>query len=191
MGDDTNTREPGLVPRGSGVGSGLALPGTTQKTYTVMKKSLSLPIHVLSFFVAVLTMVSVCCEQTDAEIQREKQVRQAEQARIQALLAGDVEKLKTIWAEDFSNITPDGELRNRNHRIQSMASGQLKFQKITNDIVDVKVTGDSALVHGFAFRTWVENGVKKEGHYRFSRVWVNKDGRWQLSHQQFTATKAK
>lgn len=156
-----------------------------------MKKSLRLSIPAMSALVAILTMISVCCEQTDAEIQREKQVRQAEQARVQALLTGDVEKLKTIWAEDFTNITPDGELRNRNHRMQSMLTGQLKFQKITNDIVEVKVNGDTALVHGFAFRTWVENGAKKEGHYRFSRLWVNKDGRWQLSHQQFTNTKAK
>ncbi len=123
--------------------------------------------------------------------QIEKEVRQAEQQRVQALLRGDGEALKRIWADDYSLITYRGDLRNRSHRLEAIRLGTLKMEAITNDIVDLRVYGDTALVHGFAFRKFTENGRKVQGTFRFSRLWVKKDGRWQLSHAHFTQTQDK
>lgn len=123
--------------------------------------------------------------------QLEKEVRQAEQQRVEALLKGDGEALKRIWADDFSLITYRGDFRNRAHPLEAIRLGTLKMEAITNHIVDLRLFGDTALVHGVAFRKFTEKGRKVEGTFRFSRLWVKNDGRWQLSHAHFTQTQDK
>jgi len=121
----------------------------------------------------------------------EKEIRLVEQQRVDALLKGDGEALKRIWADDYSLITYRGDLRNRSHRLEAIRLGTIKMEAITNHIVDLRIYGDTALVHGIAFRKFTEKGRKVEGTFRFSRVWVKHDGRWQLSHAHFTRTQDK
>jgi ketosteroid isomerase-like protein len=120
----------------------------------------------------------------NAEI--EKEVRQAEQARVDALLKGDAAALGRMWSDDFTMITYRGELRNKNHRVAALKSGTTKYEAIANDIVDLRIYGDTALVTGYATRKGEEAGKKMAGLFRFSRLWVKKDGRWQLVHLHFT-----
>ncbi len=158
--------------------------------YTFTKGS-ALKAAVASMACAYLAVVLGACQVRGNDPELEKEVRQAEQQRVQALLKGDGDALKIIWADDYSLITYRGDFRNRSHRLEAIRLGTLKMEAITNHIVDLRIYGDTALVHGIAFRKFTEKGRKVEGTFRFSRVWVKHDGRWQLSHAHFTRTQDK
>jgi hypothetical protein len=108
---------------------------------------------------------------------------------VDALLARDVDTLaKAIWADDFSQITDRGELRNKRHRLMAFRDGRVQIKGLTNSIDEVRVYGSTALVTGYTKRTWEEETKEFSGTFRFTRVWVKKDAGWRLVHMQLTKT---
>jgi len=118
--------------------------------------------------------------------QVEKEVRAAEKQRVEALLKGDGEVLKRLMADDFTYITHTGELRLKAHRLRDIQTKAIRYTFLSNDIVDLRIYGDTVLVHGFTRRKGEAPGRKLDGTYRFTRLWVKKDGRWQVVHTHLT-----
>jgi uncharacterized protein (TIGR02246 family) len=125
-------------------------------------------------------------KQDDRDAKAEQEVRAVEKQRVDALLRGDVEILDKIWAEDFMQITYRGEYRNKRHRMAALKAGVVKYESITNDYDGVRIYGDAAIVTGIGTRKGQEYNRKIAGQFRFTRVWVKKEGRWQLVHMHST-----
>src|SRR5256714_14676107 len=94
----------------------------------------------------VLTAVPIALGQQSARRKQkgsvEQAIRQVDNERIQAQIHADAVALDRIYADDFIGIGPSGTVRTKAQVISDFTSGDLKFQSITTDDVQVRVYGN-------------------------------------------------
>ena len=107
-------------------------------------------------------------------------LRQLDQQRIQAQIGADTAALDRLYAEDFIGIGPSGTVRTKAQVIADFKSGSLRFQSITTDEVQWRVYGDTAVETGRSTMNGQDRSKTVPRDNRFTRVWVKRQGRWQL-----------
>lgn len=107
-------------------------------------------------------------------------IRRLDQERIQAQVGADRAALDRIYADDFIGIGPSGTVRTKPQVILDFTSGDLKFQSITTDEVQVRVYGNTAVETGLSIMNGRDKGKIVPRDNRFTRVWVKQQGRWRL-----------
>ena len=75
----------------------------------------------------------------------EQAVRKLDNERIQAQIHADAAALERIYADDFIGVGPSGTVRTKAQVISDFTSGDLRFQSITTDDVQVRVYGNAAV----------------------------------------------
>ena len=135
--------------------------------------------------VLALTAISLALGQeqsttTDQRSRVEQAIRQLDNERIQAQIGADAVALNRIYADDFIGVGPSGTVRTKAQVISDFTSGDLKFQSITTDEVQVRVYGNTAVETGRSTMTGQDKGKDVPRDTRFTRVWVNQRGRWRL-----------
>jgi uncharacterized protein (TIGR02246 family) len=110
----------------------------------------------------------------------EQVIRRLDGERIQAQLHADATALDRIYADDFVGVGPSGTVRTKPQVIADFTSGDLKFQSITTDEVQVRVYGNTAVETGRSTMTGQDKGKDVPRDTRFTRVWVNQRGHWRL-----------
>ena len=116
----------------------------------------------------------------------EQQVRQLEHEWIEAFLQGDTATLDRILADDFIFTDPDGKLLTKAEWIADVTSGELSFESIHIDDLQVRMYGDAAVANG---RVTVKAQSKEggfDGHYCYTDMYVKRGGRWQAVAEQAT-----
>src|SRR5208337_327091 len=90
----------------------------------------------------------------------------------------DASALDRMTAEDYTFITLRGELRTKSEIVNGFRSGSFKYD--SREISDLKkrVYGNTAVVTGRSNQKGKENGKDYSGDYRFTRVYVRRNGRW-------------
>jgi len=107
-------------------------------------------------------------------------LKQLDQERIQAQIGADAVALGRLYAEDFIGIGPSGAVRTKDQVIADFTSGKLRFQSITTDDVRWRVYADTAVETGRSTMDGQDRGKTVPRENRFTRVWVKRQGRWQL-----------
>ena len=107
-------------------------------------------------------------------------LKQLDQERIRAQIGADAAALDRLYAEDFIGIGPSGTVRTKAQVIADFTSGNLRFQSITTDEVQWRVYGDTAVETGLSTMNGQDKGKTVPRDNRFTRVWVKRQGRWQL-----------
>src|SRR5262249_4368526 len=74
--------------------------------------------------------------------------RQLDHERIPAQIGADAVALDRIYADDFIGVGPSGTVRTKAQVISDFTSGDLKFQSITTDKVQVRVYENTAVETG-------------------------------------------
>ena len=110
----------------------------------------------------------------------EQAIRQLDNERIQAQIHADAAALERIYAGDFIGVGPSGTVRTKAQVIADFTSGDLKFQSITTDEVQVRVYGDTAVEIGRSTMDGQDKGKAVPRENRLTRVWVKQRGRWRL-----------
>ena len=110
----------------------------------------------------------------------EQAVQQQDQERIRAQIAADTIALRRIYADDFLGIGPTGVVRNKAQVIADFTSHALTYQSITTADVRVRIYGSTAVETGRSTMIGRDKGRAVPRDNRFTRVWVVKEGRWQL-----------
>jgi ketosteroid isomerase-like protein len=110
----------------------------------------------------------------------EQAIRQRDHERIQAQINADTEALERIYAADFIGVGPSGAVRTKPQVISDFASGELKFQSITADDVQVRTYGNTAVETGISTMNGQDKGKAVPRNNRFARVWVKQQGHWRL-----------
>ena len=110
----------------------------------------------------------------------EQAIRQLDHERIQAQISADAVALDRIYAEDFVGVGPSGTVRTKPQVISDFTSGDLKFQSITTDEVQVRVYENTAVETGLSTMVGQDKGKAVPRDTRFTRVWVKQEGRWRL-----------
>lgn len=118
--------------------------------------------------------------QTPDGMNTEQAVRQQDEQRILAQIAADAIALRRIYADDFLGIGPTGVVRNKEQVIADFTSHELAYQSITTADVLVRIYGNTAVETGRSTMIGRDRGRAVPGDNRFTRVWVVKEGRWQL-----------
>src|SRR5438045_9796938 len=108
----------------------------------------------------------------------EETIRKLDNERIQAQIHADATALDRIYAADFIGVGPSGTVRTKPQVILDFTSGDLKFQSITTDDVQVRVYGNTAVETGRATMNGQDKGQAVPRNTRSNRVWVDQQERW-------------
>jgi len=129
------------------------------------------------------TAIALGQKQSSSRDQRssvEQAIRQLDRERIQAQIGADAVALDRIYANDFIGVGPSGTVRTKAQVISDFTSGDLKFQSITTDEVQVRVYENTAVETGLSTMVGQDKGKSVPRDTRFTRVWVRQQGRWRL-----------
>ena len=117
----------------------------------------------------------------------EKAIRKLDNERIQAQIHADAVALDRIYADDFIGVGPSGTVRTKTQVISDFTSGDLKFQSITTDEVQVRVYENTAVETGLSTMVGQDKGKAVPRDTRFTRVWVKQQGRWRLVANHYSS----
>ena len=91
-------------------------------------------------------------------------------------------QLERIYADEFTSTNSSGQVRNKAAVIAARVSGRISAQSYEVDEVTVQIYGDTAVA-----RTSERiEGNPFSGRSRHLRVFIKRDGRWQLVASQMT-----
>ncbi len=110
--------------------------------------------------------------------------RQAKEASLQR----DAEFSLRTLAEDYVAITPLGQVTTKQETITARRSGQLRYESMNVTDMVVRLYGDTAVVTARADVKGHQLGEDFSGPYRYTRVWVRRNGHWQTVSYQATVT---
>src|SRR5690242_15667027 len=117
----------------------------------------------------------------------EQVIRKLDNERIQAQIHADAAALQRIYADDFIGVGPSGTVRTKPQVISDFKSGDLKFQSITTDEVQVRVYEKTAVETGLSTMVGQDKGKAVPRDTRFTRVWVEQQGRWRLVANHYSS----
>ena len=117
----------------------------------------------------------------------EEAIRRLDNERIQAQIHADAVALDRIYADDFIGVGPSGRVRTKTQVISDFTSGDLKFQSITTDEVQVRVYENTAVETGLSTMVGEDKGQTVPRDTRFTRVWVKQQGRWRLVANHYSS----
>ena len=109
----------------------------------------------------------------------EQEVIKLEQDRTQAAVRGDTAFLEQNTADDYTFINSRGRLITKAQLLADFKAGEIKLQSSDLDDLHVRVYGDTAVLTGRSTQKGQAYGQDTGGQYRFTRVFVKRDGRWQ------------
>ena len=146
------------------------------------------------FVIAILALTPACIapgqEQGTSRDHRssvEQAIEQLDNERIRAQIGADAVALDRIYADDFIGVGPSGTVRTKAQVISDFTSGDLKFQSIVTDEVQVRVYENTAVETGLSTMIGQDKGKAVPRDTRFTRVWVKQEGRWRLVANHYSS----
>lgn len=113
-------------------------------------------------------------------------IRQHEQQLADAIVKGDVATFDRLFAEDFTHGSQSGRFRTKTEWMKGKRNGESAYLSFESSDVQVRVSGDTAVVTGLSKPQWREGDRVASGQFRFLRVWAKRDGRWRAIAFQST-----
>jgi ketosteroid isomerase-like protein len=92
-------------------------------------------------------------------------------------------------ADDYVAISPLGQVINKADTIAARRTAQLRYDSIDITEMVVRLYGNTAVVTARADVRGKELGEDFSGPYRFTRVWVRRNGHWLTVSYQATVTR--
>lgn len=90
----------------------------------------------------------------------------------------DVAALDKLLDPGFVLVHSDGRVQYKADYIDELRSKTRVNGEIANKDVVIREYGNSAVVNGISEQSGVSNGKPWSGRFRFTRVWVLRDGAW-------------
>jgi ketosteroid isomerase-like protein len=108
----------------------------------------------------------------------EQAIRKIEQDWAAALVNGDAAYIEGITSPDWVRTSPDGELHTKAQTLAALKDGALRFRSFNLDDLEIRVSGDAAVVLGLVTAQGSYQGKGFGGRSRFTDTFVRRDGRW-------------
>ncbi len=105
-------------------------------------------------------------------------VKQVEQTMGSAMVAGDINTLSQIYADNFATIGSDGRLYTKKDLLTDFESFHDKLEWFENGPMDVQVFGDVALAQGSVKEKRSRNGKDTSGQFLWQDVLQRRAGKW-------------
>jgi hypothetical protein len=123
----------------------------------------------------------------DEEVVRE--IVDLERQAKDAALHRDAAFSERTLAEDYVAISPLGQVIGKAETVAARRTAQLRYDSIEVTDMVVRLYGTTAVVTARADVRGKELGEEFSGPYRFTRVWVRRNGHWQTVSYQATVTR--
>ena len=101
-------------------------------------------------------------------------LRDLNQAYLDSVRTGDVERFRQLLADDFQCSTPAGELLNKAQFLERAAAPPT-LARLAGEDVRIRILGDVAIIHAATVFTTVTG---QEGRGRYTDDWQKRDGTW-------------
>lgn len=114
---------------------------------------------------------------------QEQDLLATHEARIAALVAGNLDDLSQIVGEDLVFVSAVGKVMRRPEIFASFQAGTMRVERIDADNVETRFYGDTALLSYRAHTTVRDGDNLIDGLTQNTCVFVHRDGRWQMVNQ--------
>jgi ketosteroid isomerase-like protein len=113
-----------------------------------------------------------------------------DRACVDAMVQMNIDGLAMIEADDFTFVSPDGSIMNKEQDLAVLRSGDIKYESVGLEGQLVRTYGDTGIVTGQAnvkgrYRTFDNSGA-----YRYTVVFARRGQRWQAVTSQMTRIQA-
>lgn len=95
-------------------------------------------------------------------------------------LKADAAGLDKLLADDWLLTHSDGRVQDKKDYLQELSSRSRSNQAIENEDVSIRHYGGTAVVTGTSVQAGTSNGLPWSGRFRYTRVWILREGRWQM-----------
>ena len=138
-----------------------------------------------------ITLGAAACAPVAIDLNRAAaEVANADWQYNRALERSDVPALRELIADTYVFTDPAGQVSGREEVINGFASGRMRIESQTTRAVRIDVFGDAAVETGLLTSKAMRDGRNSGGTFRFTRLWVKRNGRWRTAAIQETAPKA-
>ncbi len=101
-------------------------------------------------------------------------LRELNQAYLDSVRLGDVERFRHLLADDFQVSTPAGEILDKSQFLERTA-GPRTLNRLEGEDVRIRILGDVAIIHAATSYTSITG---QEGRGRYTDDWQKRNGRW-------------
>ena len=113
----------------------------------------------------------------------EQELMQLERGWCSASVKNDVATVSAILADDYTDVVLTGTVANKAQTLSDVKTDKATVCEI--DLMQVRVYGDAAVVVGRV----TEKSASFNGQYRYTDMYIRRDGRWICVASQATETK--
>lgn len=118
-----------------------------------------------------------------------RQILQLEKQSKEAALRRDAAFVERTLADNYVAIGPLGDVITKDDTVSARKGARLHYDSIDYSEMVVRIYGNTAVVTGRADVKGKDLGEDFSGPYRFTRVWVKRNGGWQTVSYQATVTR--
>jgi hypothetical protein len=108
----------------------------------------------------------------------EKAVRQMLTELAAALTRNDTAALDRIYDEGYTFVSDSGALTTKAQRLAAIKSGELKYESVTFDNVNVRMFGDTAVTTFSGVSKFAPGVNSQGGKFVTTAVFIKRKGRW-------------
>jgi ketosteroid isomerase-like protein len=116
-------------------------------------------------------------------------LKQLEQDWVDAVKAGNADKLGQILADDWTTLEYDGSKETKQSMLAEVKSGAEKIESFEFGPMDVKVLGNVAVVQGSDTEKSTSKGKDTSGKWVWMDVFVMRGGKWVAVRSQSAMVK--
>lgn len=95
-----------------------------------------------------------------------------------ALVKRDLAVIDRVVAPEYMYTDPEGSLSTKAQTDADLKSGAMTYETFKLDELKVRIFGDTALVYGLDTEKSSYKGKDTSGQYRFTDVFVRRNGTW-------------
>ena len=105
-------------------------------------------------------------------------VKQVGQDMGDAMVAGDIDKLNQIFADDWATVDSSGKIFTKESLLSDFESGKHKLEWFENGPVDVQVFGDVAVAQGSVKEKRTDRGKDTSSQFLWMDLLKKRAGKW-------------
>jgi ketosteroid isomerase-like protein len=105
-------------------------------------------------------------------------IKQLEQDMGNAMVAGDIDKLNQIYADDFATVGSSGKVITKETLLNDFKSFHDKLEWFENGPMDVRVFGDVAVACASVKEKRIRNGKDTSGEFVWTDLIEERAGKW-------------
>ena len=112
----------------------------------------------------------------------EQEIRTLEAKLNEAIVRADLAFFDRVFADDFTHTNHTGAFRTKAQWLENHKPGvKSPYDSFDTEDLAIRLYGETAVVTGRSIPKGKDSlGQAITGQFRFTRVWVKRDGRWQV-----------